>query len=267
MLNEYGNVSDAKSAEIVSALCNHEINMSAGTVFNLRTELANKLEPTVEMIKQKLIDSDVLGVDETGVHVGGKLNWVHIFANDEYTLFEHGEKRAAHCNDGEGILALFVGILVHDHFKSYYKTKAIAHTECNQHILRYLKAIMEIQGHPWATEMSDFLLEAKKKKDEAVLAGRSGFSPEEYAELERRYIEILDKGDAEYEEAIKGKKRIGFFNEERLLLKRLREYKDEHLRFLSEFVVPFENISEQGRFVKEINGWAGPLEKGAASHM
>ncbi len=271
VLNEYGNVSDNKSAEIVSALCNHEINMSTGTVFNIRTKLANKLMPTVEKIKQKLIDGGVLGVDETGVHVNGKLNWVHIFANEHYTLFEHSAKRGSHCKDEEGILALFVGILLHDHFKSYYKTKTLTHAECNQHILRYLKAIIEIQGHSWATEMSDFLLEAKGMKEEAVLAGRNGFSPEEYAGLEQQYIDILDKGNKEYEEAIQGKKHIRSFNEERLLLKRLREYKNEHLRFLSKFVVPFgNNISEQGAaFVKRKIKVAGGFrsEQGATNHM
>lgn len=271
VLNEYGNVSDGKSAEIVSALCNHEINMSTGTVFNIRTALANKLLPTVEKIKQKLIDSGVLGVDETGVHVNGKLNWVHIFANEQYTLYEHSEKRGAHCKDEEGILAFFIGILLHDHFKAYYKTRTLSHAECNQHILRYLKAIMQIQDHFWAKEMSDFLLEAKGLKEEAVLAGKSGFSPEEYTGLEQRYLNILNKGDREYEEAIEGKKHIRFYAEERCLLKRLREYKDEHLRFISEFVVPFgNNISEQGAaFVKRKIKAAGGFRsaEGAANHM
>jgi len=271
VLNEYGNVSDSKSAEIVSALCNHEVNMSTGTVFNMRTKLANNLMPTVEKIKQKLIDGEVLGVDETGVHVNGNLNWVHIFANEQYTIFEHSEKRGSHCKDEEGILAFFIGILLHDHFKSYYKTKTLTNAECNQHILRYLKAIIEIQNHSWATEMSDFLLEAKRMKDETVLAGREGFSPEEYARLEQQYIDILDKGNKEYEEAIQGKKHIRFFNEERRLLKRMREYKDEHLRFLSKFVVPFgNNISEQGAaFVKRKVKAAGGFrsKQGAANHM
>ena len=44
-----------------------------------------------------------------------------------------------------------------------------------------------------------------------------------------------------YEEAIKGKKNISYFNDERLLLKRLREFKDEHLRFITNFEAPFDN--------------------------
>jgi len=271
LLNGYGNVPDKKTAEIISDICGREITMSAGTVYNIRKRLAEHLGPTVEMIKQKLMDSGVLGVDETGVRVNGSLNWIHIFANNEYTLFEHSTKRGAHCKDENGILAFFVGILLHDHFKPYYKTRAMTHAECNRHILRYLKAILTIQGHSWAKDMGDFLLEAKKRKEEAVLLGRSGFSPEEYAGLEQRYVDILDLGDKEYGEAVKDKKHIRFFNDERLLLKRLREYKDEHLRFLQIFDVPFgNNISEQGaaavkRKTKSAGGFRS--DKGAEYHM
>ena len=57
MCNEYGNVPDKKTAEIVSSLCGDKINMSAGTVVNIRKVLANNLEGTVKTIKQKLTKS------------------------------------------------------------------------------------------------------------------------------------------------------------------------------------------------------------------
>ena len=103
--------------------------MSPGTVVNIRKTLAKKLEDTVSVIKQRLIDGGLLCVDETGVHVNGGLDWVSVYANDQYTLFEHNQKRSAHCNDVDGILAFFTGILVHDHFKAYYKNK-VAPREC-----------------------------------------------------------------------------------------------------------------------------------------
>ncbi|MDR1193150.1 MAG: transposase, partial [Peptococcaceae bacterium] len=45
----------------------------------------------------------------------------------------------------------------------------------------------------------------------------------------------------EYEAAIAGKKNITYYDEERRLLNRLEEYMDEHLRFLTDFAVPFSN--------------------------
>jgi len=271
MCNEYGNVPDKKTAEIVSSLCGDKISMSAGTVVNIRTELAKRLDGTVKIIKQKLIESGVLNVDETGVRVNGELDWVNIFSNGQYTLFEHKQKRSGHCNDKDGILAFYTGILVHDHFKAYYKNKAATHAECNQHILRYLKAVTEIQTHPWAKKMTEFLLAAKTLKEERIADGENCLPPEELAEWEQKYIAILDEGDREYQAAIEGKNNIRRFREERCLLIRLRKYKDEHLRFLSSFNAPFgNNAAEHGaHFMKNKTRVAGGFRsgQGADNHM
>lgn len=271
MCNEYGNVPDKKTAEIISSLCSDKINMSTGTVVNIRTSLAKRLDGTVKTIKQKLTESGVLNVDETGVRVNGELNWVNIFSNDQYTLFEHNQKRGAHCNDKDGILAFYTGILVHDHFKAYYKNKAATHAECNQHILRYLKAVIEIQDHPWARKMTEFLLAAKNLKDVCIAFGESTLTPVELAEQGRKYTAILDEGEKEYQAATEGKKNIKRFREERCLLIRLRKYKDEHLRFLSDFNAPFgNNAAEQGaHFMKNKTRVAGGFrsQQGADNHM
>lgn len=271
MCNEYGNVPDKKTAEIVSSLCGDKISMSAGTVVNIRATLANSLEGTVKTIKRKLTQSDVLNVDETGVRVNGELNWVNIFSNDRYTLFEHSTKRGAHCNDKDGILAFYTGILVHDHFKAYYKNKAATHAECNQHILRYLKAVIEIQDRPWAKKMTEFLLDAKKLKNERIASGGNALTPEELDGQGQKYIAILDEGGREYQAAIEGKMNIRRFREERCLLVRLREYKDEHLRFLSDFSAPFgNNAAEQSaHFMKNKTRVAGGFRSGQGvdNHM
>lgn len=71
--------------------------------------------------------------------------------------------------------------------------------------------------------------------------------------------------------SIEGKKHIQFFREEYRLLRRLRQYKDEHLRFLSDFKAPFgNNIAEQSaHFMKRKIKTAGCFRsvQGADSHM
>ena len=70
---------------------------------------------------------------------------------------------------------------------------------------------------------------------------------------------------------IKGIANIKRFNEEKCLLKRLRKYTDEHLRFISDFCVPFgNNMSEQGaHFIKNKQRISGGFrsEGGAKNHM
>ena len=63
------------------------------------------------------------------------------------------------------------------------------------------------------------------------------------AECRARYDEILEQGRLEFFEG--GKKDCN--SEDMKLLRRLKEYKREHLRFLSDFQVPFDNnLAEAG---------------------
>jgi transposase len=251
-LNGYGNLPLNKTVDIINGISAGALNLSEGTIVNFQRSLAEKIQQPLETIKQQLILCNVLGADETGCRVNGKLNWFQIFSNSQYTLFGLNKKRGdLYANDMD-LLELFTGILVHDHFKSYYGYKQMTHAECNAHILRYLNAVIEIMKHPWATEMAGLLRDANKLKKECLAMGKSSLDESELAEIFARYDRILEAGEAQYKAAIEGKKNISNYNDERLLLKRLKEYKEEHLRFLADFAVPFDNNgSEQcARFLK-----------------
>ncbi len=252
ILNGYGNVPVNKTVEILSGISGGVLNLSEATVVNIQKGLAENLHETIEMIKQRLIACNVLGADETGCRINGKLNWIQVFSNSQYTLFGVNKKRGDLYADDMDILELFTGILVHDHFKTYYGYKLISHAECNVHILRYLKAVIEIMKHSWATDLAKFLREANKLKKHYQSMGRHSINENELNSIFARYDKILEEGKAQYAEATKNKKSIPYYNDERLLLKRLTEYKEEHLRFLTNFEVPFDNNgSERGaRFFK-----------------
>ena len=266
-LNAYANVTDHKIAEFLKSVTSDLIRISDGTVVNIMHELSAELEETITVIRERLIASKVLHADETGCRVNGSLDWMQIFCNEEYTLFGRNDKRGGLCVENDEILLFFTGVLVHDHFKTYYNYEHITHAECNAHILRYLEAIIKIQHHAWAQEMSTFLRTTLHRKKELLAAGCSSFPPESQQKIRSRYDEILAAGQAEYDAAVAGKKNITYYNEERCLLKRLKEYADQHLLFIMNFDVPFDNNSaEQGaRFLKSKKKAAGCFrsEKGA----
>jgi transposase len=104
--------------------------------------------------------------------------------------------------------------------------------------------------HGWADELRKFLLDANKRKKELLEKGEY-FTEQEIKSFFTQFTEILDKGDAEYQAAIDGLQRITRFNDEKCLLKRLRDYINEHLRFLTDPEVPrSNNTAEQS--AKEI---------------
>ena len=242
MLNADSNVPIRKTALFISGLTEGKIAMSDGTVVNIVAELASRFEPAVEDIALALAACGVLNVDETGVRVSGSLAWMQIISNENYSLYGRSLKRGTPNEVMDSLIMLFTGVLVHDHLKSYYSRYAhCSHGECNTHGLRYLKAVTEIMKHPWAKAMAELLTEANKQKKELMEAGRNGMTDDELRAIRDKYIGILDQGQAEYAEAVNGKKNVTYYDEERRLLKRLREYADEHLRFLSDFSVPFSN--------------------------
>jgi len=106
--------------------------------------------------------------------------------------------------------------------------------------------------HPWATDLAELLRDANKLKKQYLALGRNSMDENELNSISVRYDDILEAGKAQYAAATENKKNISYFNDERLLLTRLGEYKQEHLRFLTNFEVPFDNNgSERGaRFFK-----------------
>jgi transposase len=222
---------------------------------------------TIAAIKAGLIAGKILHTDETGCRVNGELDWMQIYSNEAYTLFGRNEERGGLCIENEDILRFFTGVLVHDHFKTYYRYTHMTHAECNVHILRYLEAVIKIQQHTWAKEMAEFLRLTLHKKKECLAAGIPSFNEEERVQIRNDYIKILDRGQAEYDAAVAGKKNIKYYDEERCLITRLRKYADQHLLFVMDFDVPFDNNNgEQGaRFMKSKKNSSGGFrsEKGA----
>ncbi len=147
----------------------------------------------------------------------------------------------------------------------------MTHAECNVHILRYLKAVIEIMKHPWATDLAEFLRAANKLKKNYLAMGRHSMDENKLNSLFAHYDEILEAGRAQYAAATENKKNISYYNDERLLLLRLGEYKQEHLRFLTNFDVPFDNNGPErdARFLKGKVKVAGCFrsEEGAKSYV
>jgi transposase len=236
-----------KTAEFIKSVSSGEIALSEGTVVNIIHELAERMDDTIEAIKCGLIASKALSVDETGLRVSGELKWAQIFANADYSLFMRNATRSTLADSGTELLLVFTGILVHDHLKSYYQHSHLSHAECNIHILRALRAVIEIQGHAWAKDLAAVLTDANARKHALIAAGKTCMGTKERKAIKASYLGALDTGDAEYLEAIQGKENTTYFDDERRLLKRLREYVDNHLLFITDFDAPFgNNTAEQG---------------------
>ncbi|MEA1938774.1 MAG: IS66 family transposase [Pseudomonadota bacterium] len=209
--------------------------VSAATIGAMTRRCAGRLDGFVADLLARIKKAPVKHLDETGFRIGGKRQWLHVISTEGMTHYRTDAKR------GDLLDGVF-GIVVHDHWKPYYKMENVEHVLCNAHHLRELKALIDIEKEDWARHMAKLLREACHA---AHLEKPPG--PDWVQAFERRYDKIVADGLA-FHEALppldipkkkrrgKPKRRIGHN-----LLIRLQERKSDVLRFLHEPAVPFTN--------------------------
>jgi len=229
MLSLEGMVSVSRIKQMLNELTGGQISLSWGTISKWNRDLSLQVMAAIEATKDKLLVSSVLHKDETGIRVNKTLNWFHVLGNSTHTFYCSNKKRGNDADIAMGILPAYSGVLVHDHLKGLYGFTC-DHAECNAHILRYLKAAVESKKRRWAQDMIKLLMEAKalssKHPDTASIQ-----------EIHHNYDKILEQGYAEF---LKDEN-PDYNGDDMKLLRRMKEYKTEHLRFVSDSNVPFDN--------------------------
>jgi transposase len=199
------------------------------------------LEQFEQKIISRLLDSPVVHADETGINISGKNHWLHCASTPEWTLFYAHEKRGLEAMESKGLLNRFTGILVHDHWKPYFKLSC-QHALCNAHHLRELLYAYEEEGQQWAKRMTDLL---KAILNDVYAQG--GVLPQEQAdEYRRQYRSLLQNAELECPPPVKDsasalKKGRIKRSKSRNLLERLIVFEQETLRFMVDADVPFTN--------------------------
>jgi regulator of replication initiation timing/transposase len=232
MLSLEGMVSIGRIRQIISELSDGQLNLSDGTIAKWNKDLSSHVAPAIGAIKGKLLVAPILHKDETGIRINKTLNWLHVLGNDKYTLYHAHKKRGNEADKAIGILPAYSGVLVHDHLVGLYDFLC-THSECNAHVLRYLKAAIEKKKRVWAEDMIKLLLEAKT----AVDGSAKPLHNATVRKFHRRYDEVLKRGREEFLKS----ESPDYNGEDMKLLRRLKKYKTEHLRFISNPKVPFDN--------------------------
>jgi len=218
-----------------------KLPISEGSIFTYNQQAYELLEQFEQKLIVKLLHTRVIHADETGININGKNRWLHCVSSPLWTLYYAHEKRGLEAMASLPLLPLFSGILVHDHWKPYFKL-ICQHALCNAHHLRELAFAHEEEGQAWAKLMID-LLESILKD----VYSQGGSLPEDQATHYReQYRAILEQAEIECppppeRQQIDRKKGRLKRSKSRNLLERLRNYEKETLRFMTDVDVPFTN--------------------------
>ena len=231
-----------RCSSFIKEITKGNITLSNGTIVNITKELSKKSEKTIEDIKNKLLSAPLNHSDETGIRINGKQHWLHTLCNKDHVFYGINKKRGKDALEEMELIKFFTGILMHDHFKPYYNYEQITHAECNAHVLRYLKSVIELFHRKETEAFLEFLVRINNRKKEAIEAGLTCLEDDELLAIESEYIKLLNDWKSAYFEYVKNLKNINQpLKEERCLFERLLEYHEEHLRFIKNFDVPFDN--------------------------
>ena len=125
---------------------------------------------------------------------------------------------------------------MHDGWKPYRRYD-VTHALCNAHHLRELAGVAEQGGQDWAEDLARLLVEIHRVVERAKQAGADGLAADLIATYRARYQQIVQAGWAANPGGHRGRRG----NRAAHLLDRLDGYRDDVLRFATDFRVPFEN--------------------------
>jgi transposase len=84
-------------SEFLEDFISHKI--SNGTIYNMLNSFSKQLEPFENDIKDLLLKSEVIHVDETGTRVKNELYWTHVVSSSLVTYYMIHQKRGKEAID------------------------------------------------------------------------------------------------------------------------------------------------------------------------
>jgi transposase len=221
--------------------------VSTGTLATYVAKAAGGLDGFLDEVQRQLVAAPVAHFDETGARVEGRLRWLFSSSTDQLTLFSLHDKRGFDGLDHAGVLPAFSGIAVHDGFKPYRRYTNAKHALCNVHHLRELLGVIEPDpADPkiaWAVRIDRLLRDLQTAVADAKATGRERLNRNELASYRAGYAQIIADGNQLDPPGTlrTGKRGVIRQTPARCLLTRLDHYREDVMRFASDFRVPFDN--------------------------
>jgi transposase len=214
--------------------------LSAGTVANIVRECASELVETELKIKQRLKRSPVIHSDETGLRINKRLGYVHVASTAHLTHYAAAAHRGHTAMDEINVLPRYRGTVVHDGHLAYKSYTRCRHALCGIHLLRELTYFEELgaETKAWAAPLKELLLEIKRVVERARDEGGKRLAEGDLRLLTQSYDRLVAAGLETQPPPVVPDQVI---KQERNLLRRLERRREEVLRFLMDFAVPFDN--------------------------
>jgi transposase len=139
--------------------------LSQGSIGNILERSAQKCEGVYQTIKVQILQSSVVGSDETGAKVNGAKWWIWVWQNLQNTFLIASDNRGSKTIDSVFNKGLPNSVMVSDRWAAQLKTHSINSQICLAHLLRDLIYLVEIEQLDFAIQFKAFIIrifDAKK---------------------------------------------------------------------------------------------------------
>ena len=242
LLNNFCNVSVEKTADIISELTHGKLAVSEGMINSLSKEFALKSEAEHNKAFADMLLSPVMCTDFTQATVNGEQMNVLVCAapTDASLVLYFAKDHKGHAGVKGTPVEDYQWTMVHDHDKTFYNYGS-KHQACLEHVRRYLKDSMINEPNlKWNRDMRKLINEMmhfKSSLDPDDERDPDEIDPGTVGNFESRYDMILEQAKEEYEWEPPSKYYPDGYN----LYKRLVAYRENHLLFLHDRLVPATN--------------------------
>jgi len=215
--------------------------ISEATILKYVMQLHQALERWQQGAIEQLLASPAMHVDETSLRVDRKNHWIHVCSAGDITLKCLHPKRGQQAMADLGVIPRYGGVIVHDCWASYLAYEHCGHGLCGAHLLRELTFIVDADGYAWAGNMKRLLQHTCAR---VAQRKRKKLNRREYANLQKRYRNILTRGEKELPPIPpkqNGKRGRVAKSDAHNLWERLKQYECAVLLFAKDANVAFTN--------------------------
>jgi transposase len=215
--------------------------ISEATILKYVLQLHLALARWEQMAIDRILTEPAMHVDETSIRVDKHNHWIHVCSAGQITLKFVHEKRGLEAMTDIGIIPRYGGVIIHDCWASYLSYEHCGHGLCGSHLLRELTFIIESNGYSWARNMKRLLQHTCARVSKRK---RKRLTPREYDALQKRYRNILTRGERELPPIPakqNGKRGRVAKSDAHNLWERLKDHESAVLLFAKDSNVPFTN--------------------------
>ena len=223
--------------KFISALTNNTIQLSKGTLVNWINGFTESLNDEITTIENGILGGYYVNADDSAIKINGN-NYNQLCLCNASSVLLYASKTKSKEAWDKTILSKYVGIIIKDGTKVYDKYNNIK-GQCCAHIIRYLKGAYEFseKKHGVPKKISNFLRKINEDRSQKIAKEISSFTEDEIAKYLKEYDYLIELWGKELE----GESKIIYKNEINLYNRMKDEQKDEILRFITDFKIPFTN--------------------------